>query len=114
MKEILLRTDLIWFPEEQEQPADMFLRSVKQNRITVEVTKFGLPYALVGIPSVLFRQPNGTTIEISQNASISGNKLIFDVPDICYANDGPIAFALKLTHDTEKTTLGLVLGTVYP
>lgn len=114
MKQTILETDLLSFPMELETPADTFIRSEKQNRIILKVFRGGVPFALSGTPSVLFMKPDQTSIEISQNVSISGNQLIFNLPDVCYAQNGRIAIALLLANENERTTLGVCRGTVYP
>ena len=102
------------FPMELEVETNTFVRSEKQNRIILKVFKGGVPYALVGTSSVLLMKPNGVSVEINQNASVSGNRLIFDLPNVCYEMDGRIGLALILTNGNERTTLGLCRGTVYP
>ena len=102
------------FPMIAEASPDTFIRSEKQNLVGVKVTKEGAPYLLQGTVSALFMKPDGTSFEINQNGSVHANKASITLPNQCYDQDGRIQIAIILTNGTDKTTLGVCRGIVYP
>lgn len=109
-----METDLISFPPVMEAKPDTFIQTEKTNRIGVRVFKLGLPYVINGLPSLLVIKPDKTTLEISQNGSIQGNSIVFTLPDAVYEQKGPIQLAIRISHNGDKTTLGVIKGIMYP
>lgn len=114
MKEIRLKTELTSFPPVFEAGADEFIQTEQDNVIVIEVYKNGFPYAVSGTLSAYFIKPDGTTVTIHQNGSPSGNRIEFAMASVCYQQKGRIQMSVILTEGTEKTTLGVVSGYMYP
>lgn len=58
--------------------------------------------------------PDGRTIINNQNASIHLNIAEMTLSDACYAQEGPIQIAIRLTSGRQVMTIGVIRGTVYP
>ena len=114
MKKIQLMTELTSFPPVVEAGADEFVQNEQENVIFIDVYKNGSPYSVSGSLSAFFLKPDGTTVTIHQNGSPSGNQIEFAMPSVCYQQKGRIQMSIILTDGTQKTTLGVVRGYMYP
>ena len=96
-----------------EAPPETFIRTEKPNKIGVRVFKGGIPVTLNGTVEASVLMPDGTTVSVLQNGSISRNEASVVLTDQCYSMDGKIQVALALVSSGERTTLGVCRGTVY-
>ena len=107
--------ELTGFPPEIEAMPGSFLQNDPAVCAVAEVYRNGAPYTFDSNDTVgaLIITPDGTTTEISQNGTISGNCASLPLGNAAtYSALGPIQVALRLINGSRKTTLGVIKGTV--
>lgn len=104
------------FPEEKETTPETFLQNDRHNKIGVRMYRNNIPYIPENDSTLdaLVLLPDGTTITNNQNASIHEHIAEMTLSNACYAQEGPIQIAIRLTSGTQIMTVGVIRGTVYP
>ena len=107
-----------WFAQDLKKPVkvhyldgNVFSVDNKGNLVGVEVFDNGIAANLSGTVSGTVIRPDGATVGVS--GTLSSNKAYIVLPQAAYALPGTISIVVKLTTETETTTLLAVVANVY-
>lgn len=107
-----------WFNQDIKKPVkvqyldgNVFSQDNKGNLIGVNVLDDGLPASVSGSVSANVIRADGGTVAVS--GTLAGNRAYVELPQSAYYVPGVISIIIKLTNDTEITTLCAVVANVY-
>ena len=90
---------------------NLFSQDNAGNLIGVNLTKAGVDYSGGGTVSANVIRADGATVAVS--GALSGNKATVVLPQAAYAIPGVLSVVVKLTVNSEVTTIGAVVANVY-